>query len=80
MSRVAKRPVPVPAKVTVEIAGQAVTVKGPKGQLSHTVNAKVAIVQEDGVLKVAPVGAGPAVLGPGRHGARRAGNMVTGVQ
>jgi large subunit ribosomal protein L6 len=79
MSRVAKRPVPVPAKVSVEIAGQAVTVKGPKGQLSHTMNAKVAIQQEDGVLKVAPVVEDP--LSWAQAGTARAvlANMVTGV-
>jgi large subunit ribosomal protein L6 len=79
MSRVAKRPVPVPAKVTVEIDGQAVTVKGPKGQLNHTLNSKVALVQEDGVLKVAPVAQDP--LSWAQAGTARAvlANMVTGV-
>ncbi|HSQ08722.1 MAG TPA: 50S ribosomal protein L6, partial [Chromatiaceae bacterium] len=70
---------PLPAKVTVEIAGQAVTVKGPKGQLSHTINSKVAIVQEDGVLKVAPVVQDP--LSWAQAGTARAvlANMITGV-
>jgi len=71
--------VPVPAKVTVEIDGQAVTVKGPKGQLSHTINSKVAIVQEDGFLKVAPVAQDP--LSWAQAGTARAvlANMITGV-
>ena len=37
MSRIGKLPVPVPAGVDVTIDGQVVSVKGPKGSLSHTV-------------------------------------------
>ncbi|WP_435770933.1 50S ribosomal protein L6 [Nocardioides sp. SYSU DS0651] len=37
MSRIGKLPVPVPAGVDVQIDGATVTVKGPKGTLSHTV-------------------------------------------
>ena len=37
MSRIGKVPVPVPAGVDVNIEGAVVTVKGPKGTLSHTV-------------------------------------------
>ena len=33
MSRIGKKPVVVPAGVTVQVAGQTVTVKGPKGEL-----------------------------------------------
>ncbi len=36
MSRIGKRPVPVPKGVTAQVAGQKVTVKGPKGELSFT--------------------------------------------
>ena len=37
MSRIGKKPVPVPANVTTTLAGQQVKVKGPKGELSFTV-------------------------------------------
>ncbi len=37
MSRIGKLPIPVPAGVDVEIDGRDVTVKGPKGTLSHQV-------------------------------------------
>ena len=37
MSRIGKLPIPVPSGVDVAIDGQTVTVKGPKGTLSHTV-------------------------------------------
>jgi large subunit ribosomal protein L6 len=36
MSRIGKRPVPIPAGVTATVAGQKVTMKGPKGELSFT--------------------------------------------
>ena len=39
MSRIGKLPVPVPSGVDVTIDGPVVTVKGPKGTLSHTVAA-----------------------------------------
>ena len=37
MSRIGKKPVPVPANVTADVTGQTVKVKGPKGELSFTV-------------------------------------------
>lgn len=53
MSRIGKRPVPVPEKVTVTIEpGNAVVVKGPKGQLSRQLHPAMRIVQDDGVLRV----------------------------
>ena len=36
MSRIGKRPVPIPSGVTATVSGQTVTVKGPKGELSFT--------------------------------------------
>jgi large subunit ribosomal protein L6 len=52
MSRIGKLPVPVPSGVDVQIDGQLVTVKGPKGTLSHTVAAPITVEQGDGVLDV----------------------------
>jgi len=46
MSRIGKRPIPLPAKVTVTIEGQTVTVKGPKGELSRTLPNEVEILLE----------------------------------
>ena len=37
MSRIGKKAVAIPAGVTVTLEGQAITVKGPKGQLAWTV-------------------------------------------
>jgi large subunit ribosomal protein L6 len=53
MSRIGKLPITVPAGVDVTIDGQQVTVKGPKGELSHTIAAPITIVRsEDGSLAV----------------------------
>jgi len=53
MSRIGKLPIPVPSGVDVAISGQLVTVKGPKGSLSHTVSEPITVAQEDGTLTVA---------------------------
>ncbi|QDB80242.1 50S ribosomal protein L6 [Georgenia sp. 311] len=47
MSRIGKVPVPVPAGVDVTIEGRLVTVKGPKGTLSHTVPEPITVVRDD---------------------------------
>ena len=52
MSRIGKAPITVPSGVDVAIEGQQVTVKGPKGTLSHTVDRPIAVTLEDGVLSV----------------------------
>jgi len=46
MSRIGKRPIPVPAGVTVAINGSMVVVKGPKGELSRALPADITIAQE----------------------------------
>ena len=54
MSRIAKSLVPVPTGVDVTLAGQAVTVKGPKGTLGMEVHPLVVVSQNDGSIAVAP--------------------------
>jgi large subunit ribosomal protein L6 len=79
MSRIAKAPVAIPSGVNVEIAGQEVSVKGPKGTLSWTFNSKIGVKQEDNQLKVQPVGdeqSNWALAGTTRA---LLNNMVTGV-
>jgi large subunit ribosomal protein L6 len=43
MSRIGKKPVPVPSNVTATVTGQTVKVKGPKGELSFTVPEEVKV-------------------------------------
>ena len=52
MSRIGKLPVPVPAGVDVTIDGAVVTVKGPKGTLSHTVAAPITVEKGDATVEV----------------------------
>lgn len=53
MSRIGRLPIPVPSGVEVTISGAHVTVKGPKGTLSHTLADPIAIAkQDDGTLLV----------------------------
>ena len=52
MSRIGRMPVTVPANVTVTIDGQTVTVKGPKGELSHVVAEPITVALEDGSVAV----------------------------
>lgn len=50
MSRVGKKPIPIPSGVEVEISGQTVAVKGPRGQLHRTVSDRVDLKLADGLL------------------------------
>ena len=52
MSRIGKLPIAVPSGVDVANDGAQVTVKGPKGTLTHTLAAPITIEQADGVLDV----------------------------
>ena len=47
MSRIGRLPVTVPSGVEVTIDGQAVSVKGPKGALTHTVATPIAVARDD---------------------------------
>jgi large subunit ribosomal protein L6 len=52
VSRIGKQPIPVPSGVEVKIDGSTVTVKGPKGELTQTLNDVISIELEDGVINV----------------------------
>lgn len=79
MSRIGRSPIPVPEGVEVNIAGQSVTVKGPKGELCREFNPQMTITLQEGRLSVAR----SSEEGPVRalHGLTRAllANMVEGV-
>ncbi|MFM7267433.1 MAG: 50S ribosomal protein L6 [Cyanobium sp.] len=79
MSRIGKAPIPIPDKVIVSLDGLAVTVKGPKGELSRTLPEGVTISQEGNTLQVSPTSANRRSRE--RHGLSRTlvANMVTGV-
>ncbi|NJL84632.1 MAG: 50S ribosomal protein L6 [Chloroflexaceae bacterium] len=80
MSRIGKRPIAIPAKVTVDIDGQQVTVKGPKGTLAREFPPLIAIAKDsDNTLRIQRVNESR----PARqlHGLCRTlvANMVEGV-
>ena len=52
MSRIGKLPIAVPSGVDVSIDEALVTVKGPKGTLSHNVATPITVEKSDGVLEV----------------------------
>lgn len=54
MSRIGKKPVPVPQGVTATVDGQTVTAKGPKGELKFVVNDEVLVKLENGEIAVQP--------------------------
>jgi large subunit ribosomal protein L6 len=80
MSRVAKRPVVLSKGVTAEIAGQVLTIKGPKGSLSLDLNSEVQVSQQDASLQVAARSG--SRFAKAMAGTTRAliANMVTGVE
>lgn len=79
MSRIGKLPIPIPDKVNVTIEGQAVTVKGPKGELSRELTPEVVIEQADNVISVTR--RNESRVARQRHGLSRTlvANMVEGV-
>ena len=79
MSRIGKKPVPVPAGVTANISGQTVEVKGPKGVLSFTATDDVTISLGDGALSVTPRGTSKRARQQWGMSRSMIENLVTGV-
>jgi large subunit ribosomal protein L6 len=79
MSRIGRKPIPVPEAVTVELAPGRVAVKGPKGELTQIHSTDMSVAQGEGVLTVER----PTDRGEHRalHGLTRSliANMVEGV-
>lgn len=79
MSRIGRKPIPVPESVTVELAPGRVAVKGPKGELAQSLSAEMKVQQDDGTVTVER----PTDRGEHRalHGLTRSliANMVEGV-
>src|SRR5690606_33611105 len=79
MSRIGLSPIPVPSGVDVTIDGAQVTVKGPKGTLSHELPEGITLRQDEGTLHVERANDERRIRA--LHGLTRAliANMVTGV-
>ena len=79
MSRVGKRPVPIPDKVKVDFKGRTLSVKGPKGDLSRLIDDDVKLAVKDGLVHV--ISSGNSKKTTALQGLTRTlvANMVTGV-
>lgn len=80
MSRIGKKPVPVPSGVNVALQGGVLTVKGPKGTLTKKVDPRVSVKAEGAEVQVLIPEAEARAMSA-THGLVRAllANMVTGV-
>ena len=79
MSRIGKLPIPIPDKVTAQISGQHITVKGPKGTLEREIPQPIEVKQDGDTIVVSPTNG--SRIGRQRHGLCRTlvANMVDGV-
>jgi large subunit ribosomal protein L6 len=79
MSRIGKKPIPVPKGVTVTVDGNVIRVKGPKGELERTLHPTITAAQEDGSVVLARPSDDPEHRA--LHGLSRTlvANMIEGV-
>lgn len=79
MSRIGKIPIPIPDGVDISIDGQRVTVKGPRGELTHVVHPRISF--EVANLEIAVTRSSDVPTDRSLHGLTRAllSNMVNGV-
>ena len=54
MSRIGKKPIEIPDNVEVEIKGQKIRIKGPKGEISKEILPEIKLVQKDKKILVSP--------------------------
>jgi large subunit ribosomal protein L6 len=79
MSRIGKKPVPVPSGVTANVEGQTVKMKGPKGALQFVVPEEVSVKLEDGNVQVDPRNESKRARSMWGTSRTLVANLVTGV-
>ena len=79
MSRIGKQPVGIPAGVQLTIAGQTVTAKGPKGELTVVMVDDVTVDKTDESVTVQPVGMSKRARSMWGMSRTLVDNIVTGV-
>jgi len=79
MSRIGKKPVPIPKGVTVTVEGSTVRVKGPRGELTRVVNPAMTVALQDATVVVTRPS--DEALHKALHGLTRTlvANMIEGV-
>jgi large subunit ribosomal protein L6 len=79
MSRIGKKPVPVPSGVTASIDGQTVTIKGPKGEKSFVLNDLVLAEMTDDGIKIDPCNSTKPARSMWGMSRTMVANLITGV-
>ena len=79
MSRIGKKPVPLPAGVEATISGQTVQVKGPKGTRSFTATDDVTLAVADNAVSVTPRGSSKRARQQWGMSRTMVANLVQGV-
>ena len=81
MSRIGKKPVPIPAGVEIKVAGKNVSIKGPKGTLTQELNGAISIEVDAGAKEVRVQRGSELRTDRAKHGLYRAliANMIEGV-
>jgi large subunit ribosomal protein L6 len=79
MSRIGKRPVPVPSGITANVAGQTVKVKGPKGALELVLHDDVSVKLEEGRIKIDPRNESKRARSQWGTSRTLVANLITGV-
>lgn len=79
MSRIGKKPVPLPQGVSASISGQSVEVKGPKGTRSFHATDDVTLTIEENAVKVTPRGTSKRARQQWGMVRSQVENLVTGV-
>ncbi len=79
MSRIGKKPVPLPSGVSASLSGQTIEVKGPKGARSFTATDDVTLAVADDTVTVTPRGASKRARQQWGMSRTMVANLVEGV-
>jgi large subunit ribosomal protein L6 len=79
MSRIGKRPVPIPSNVTATVDGQSVRMKGPKGELSFTAPDAIELTKTKGGIEVSPANESKEARAMWGMGRTMVVNLIKGV-
>ncbi len=79
MSRIAKLPIEIPVGVNVHVAGQIVSISGPKGELSHRTHPAVETIYRDDLLRCVARTEEPSAVAQAGTARALLQNMITGV-
>lgn len=79
MSRIGKKPITIPAEVTIAIKGDIISVKGPKGELSRRLDPRIHVEMKDGIATVSVTGSDKAARSLWGTSRMHVSNLVDGV-